>query len=60
MIKTVLLRGDPTDDSYVTKVAILATRDGQDWFNVNPSGLSKTKQYVYDANVDSNSVKKVS
>ncbi len=59
MIKSVLLRGDPTDDSYVTKIAILATRDGQEWFSVNPTGLSKTQQYVYEANTDSESVKKV-
>ena len=49
------MRGDASDDSYVTKVAIHASTNGVDWLKVDEEGLDEEEQLVFRANTDSTS-----
>lgn len=57
--RKVLIRGDASDDSYVTKVAIHSTRDGVEWSRVNEHSLEEDEQLVFVGNTDSTSVRQV-
>ena len=54
-----MIRGDPTDDSYVTKLAIHSTIDGVEWSKINEQSLDDVDQLVFAGNEDSTSIKKV-
>ena len=59
-VQTVLIRGDKSDGSFVTKVAIQATVNGFDWLYVNPNGLDRSDMFVFRGNQDAETVEKVS
>ena len=55
IVRSVFVRGDASDDSYVTKVAIHASTNGVDWLKVDEEGLDEEEQLVFRANTDSTS-----
>ena len=55
-----LIRGDVSDDSYVTKVAIHASKDGVEWLKVNEHDVQADEQLVFLANDDSTTTRVVS
>ena len=58
-MRSVFVRGDASDDSYVTKVAIHASTNGADWLKVDEEGLKAEEHEVFSANTDSTSEQEV-